>query len=298
CHDPYNDDPRYLRNRIRHDLLPWLAEHANRRIKDVLVQSAAIWQAEEDYLAAAAAEAYQRSARAGKAGVELRVAELNSLPLALRRRVVRLAHTAVSPVEVKDLGFAHTEAVLALLDGGSGRALNLPHGVRVERFPCHLLFSRRPPAPVPAFLYPLAVPGSTAVPELGYTVHTFLDGEGAPAAAQNSLVASAVFDYNVAGSQLFARNWRPGDWFIPRGLTGSKKLSDFFIDAKIPRSERSRVLIIATADNVVWVAGLREDDRFAAGPQTTQRIRIEVRRADCSKKEGETHEQHQANPGR
>ncbi|BCV23406.1 tRNA lysidine(34) synthetase TilS [Gelria sp. Kuro-4] len=293
-HDPYNDDPHYLRNRIRRAFLPWLAEEANPRIKEVLAQSAAIWQEEEDYLQAAAAAAYRKAACAQRDGVGLKAEELEALPPALRRRVLRLAYAAVSPAGVKDLGFTHTEALLDLAGGGAGRVLDLPHGVRAERHPDYLRLTRVPPAAaVPPFSYPLVVPGVTIIPELDYAVHTFFADDGDRASsAPVSLVASAVFDYNEAGPRLFARNWRRGDWFCPRGLGGRKKLSDFFIDAKIPRSERSRILLIATARDIIWVAGLREDARFVAGPGTARRIHIEVHRTDSGTKEGDTDEQH------
>jgi tRNA(Ile)-lysidine synthase len=136
----------------------------------------------------------------------------------------------------------------------------------------------------------LAVPGVTVIPELGCAVHVIIEGKPAPYPS-GSLVASADFDYNEAGPQLFARNWRAGDWFCPRGLRGRKKLSDFFIDVKVPRFERGRILIIATPNDVMWVVGMREDARYVAGPGTSRRVRIEIRRTSLAQ-EGDAYEQH------
>lgn len=275
--DPYNEDLAYLRNRIRHRLLPWLADNINPRIKELLAQAAAIWQEEDNYLADCARTAYREVAREEEGALALARERLAALPLALQRRVVRLAYATLSGEDTRDLAFEHTRALLELAAGG-GQALDLPHGVRAERVGTDLVLSQRKERePVTPFGYSLAVPGVTVIPELGCAVHVIIEGKPAPYPS-GSLVASADFDYNEAGPQLFARNRRAGDWFCPRGLKGRKKLSDFFIDAKVPRSERDRVLIIATPDNVIWVVGMREDARYVAGPASTAKVRIEVRR--------------------
>lgn len=277
-HDPYNDDLAYLRNRIRKELLPWLETHANVRVKEVLAQSAAIWQEEEDYLAAAAQAAYRETATEGGRRVELVAGRLLSLPLALRRRVVRLAFAALVGGDVRDLGFEHTEALLALSTSRVGQVLDLPRGVRAERLYRGIALTRwEHPESVPPFCYRLAVPGVTFIPELGYTVHVVLATEDTDTGSlPGYLVARADFDYNETGSELWARNRRPGDKFCPSGLNGHKKLSDFFIDEKVPRLERDRVLLITTAQDIIWLVGLRTDSRFAVSPGTTKRITIEV----------------------
>ncbi|MGI6129797.1 MAG: tRNA lysidine(34) synthetase TilS, partial [bacterium] len=76
---------------------------------------------------------------------------------------------------------------------------------------------------------------------------------------------------------LYVRNRRQGDWFYPQGVGGRKKLSDFFIDSKIPRHKRDRVLIVTNASNdVVWVAGLRVDARFIIRAGTERKLFIQV----------------------
>ncbi len=62
---------------------------------------------------------------------------------------------------------------------------------------------------------------------------------------------------------LYARSWQPGDRFQPAGMNGSKKLQDFFVDKKIPRSKRHQIPIIVNSDNqIVCVGNLRLDKRF------------------------------------
>jgi tRNA(Ile)-lysidine synthase len=63
---------------------------------------------------------------------------------------------------------------------------------------------------------------------------------------------------------LALRGWRPGDRFRPLGMSGEKKLQDFFVDAKVPRQERARIPLLLVGGRIAWVVGQRvaEDFRF------------------------------------
>ena len=98
-------------------------------------------------------------------------------------------------------------------------------------------------------------------------------------------MATGVFDYNETGYSLYARNRREGDWFYPQGVGGRKKLSDFFIDCKIPRQERDRVLLLTNSTDIIWVAGLRVDARFIVRDKTSRRLFVQVRRSTRGQRE-------------
>ncbi|MFC1954489.1 tRNA lysidine(34) synthetase TilS [Chloroflexota bacterium] len=66
------------------------------------------------------------------------------------------------------------------------------------------------------------------------------------------------------------RHWQPGDRFQPLGMNESKKLAKFMIDAKIPRSWRQQVPIVASPLFPLWVVGWRIDDRMKVSKNTRQ----------------------------
>ncbi len=78
-------------------------------------------------------------------------------------------------------------------------------------------------------------------------------------------------DAATIGETLTVRTWQPGDRFRPLGMSGEKKLQDYFGDAKAPRELRTRLPLVFNADHLVWVAGLRIDDRVRLTP-TTQAV--------------------------
>jgi tRNA(Ile)-lysidine synthase len=64
------------------------------------------------------------------------------------------------------------------------------------------------------------------------------------------------------------RPWRPGDFFYPLGMGHRKKVSDFLVDQKVSLPDKSRITVVESAGNVVWVVGYRIDHRYRITPQT------------------------------
>ena len=69
-----------------------------------------------------------------------------------------------------------------------------------------------------------------------------------------------------------------GDYFFPLGMKGRKKVSDFLVDIKLPLPEKQSVTVIESAHEIVWLPGLRIDDRFKVTPQTKTSLVISVRK--------------------
>lgn len=88
----------------------------------------------------------------------------------------------------------------------------------------------------------------------------------------SNLVAN--IDMDTLCFPLTLRKWKTGDWFIPFGMKGKKKISDFLIDAKVPRFEKDSVYVIESSGKIVWVVGYRIDNRFAVNASTTKILRI------------------------
>lgn len=148
--DPTNRDVTIPRNRIRHELLPYLARHVGDGIVDVLARQATIAREDADWLDRAATETARALVLEEGAGASLDIAALGALPPALARRVIRTALTRTAGRRF--VGFDHVEAVLALAeistDGRAPRAetIDLP-GQRVKRIEGRLTFDPLPPDP-------------------------------------------------------------------------------------------------------------------------------------------------------
>lgn len=84
----------------------------------------------------------------------------------------------------------------------------------------------------------------------------------------------AYLDGDKIGQPLEIRRWRDGDSFQPLGMKGTKKISDYLIDNKISVMEKQNVLVVTSNDRIVWVVGMRIDERFKITPQTKRVVKI------------------------
>lgn len=84
----------------------------------------------------------------------------------------------------------------------------------------------------------------------------------------------ALLDADKLKFPLKVRRWQDGDWFVPFGMSGRKKLSDYLIDKKVSMAEKSRQFVLVSGDDIVWVIGRRLDDRFAITRRTENVLRV------------------------
>lgn len=90
----------------------------------------------------------------------------------------------------------------------------------------------------------------------------------------SQLIAS--LDLDLVSFPVTVRHWEPGDRFMPLGMKKMKKISDFLIDLKVPVSEKEKVLLLLSGNEVVWVMGYRIDDRFRITDRTSKILAITV----------------------
>ena len=83
-------------------------------------------------------------------------------------------------------------------------------------------------------------------------------------------------DSSLLKFPLTLRYWHKGDKFVPFGMTGVKKLSDFFNDQKIPRPQKSKIPLLVSGNKILWIVGYRADNRFRIGPKTSKVVKIEI----------------------
>jgi tRNA(Ile)-lysidine synthase len=84
----------------------------------------------------------------------------------------------------------------------------------------------------------------------------------------------ACLDLDRVRFPLTIRRWMPGDYFYPLGMDQTKKLSDFFVDEKVPLPEKERIWILAAGKTIVWIMGHRIDHRFRITSSTRSVLRL------------------------
>lgn len=252
--DPSNQKNIYLRNKIRNKILPLLQEEVNLNLVETLNRTAQIFQAEEKYWQTITEENAGNYCLTGEGFIKLLLAQWKTIHPAVQRRLIRHSYQLIR--NSQGLGFLHVEEVRKLADNGQpGKILHLPDRVKVEKTYDCLIFSDLDYSGSGGTLEVrrLIIPGITSVPEKNLIIRAELVNEIKESFDLSSL---AVIPFKDKIPELWARSRRPGDRLSPQGLKGSKKLKEYFIDKKIPRGERDRILLVAEDDEVLWIPGI------------------------------------------
>ncbi|MDB4895668.1 MAG: cell cycle protein [Firmicutes bacterium] len=268
--DPSNLKPDYLRNRLRLQLLPHLAQEFNPAIAENLAETAAILREEEALLERLTVESLARCRIPGETEALLTDVLLGE-PLALARRVVRLAAREATGSDL-EIGLDAVSQVLELAAAARGtRALHLPGGLAVvaEYGICRFVSRVESDQQAPSGEWVITVPGETLVPQLGLRVQATRGTSPAEPMA-------ATFDADLLPGPLALRHRRPGDRISPVGMTGSKKVQDILVDAKVALRVRDRVPLLVAGEAVLWVIGHRLDRRFLATESSRNVVNINV----------------------
>jgi tRNA(Ile)-lysidine synthase len=278
--DPSNRDPAFLRNRIRHEIVP-LLEHVQPGFRAAVLRLAELAWKDRSYLLMQSALLLREQVLVehSPGRVALRLAALSRIDSpALRWRVVRDA-LRFFPAGSTDIEQTHIEAIMRLAaEGKSGDLIHLPRGIIAERgYGVLILRVGEAAADEPVGEFVLEVPGETAVMSLNVTIVAELLSRAAALPPVEEPPNVAQLDYSATPEPLLVRTWRRGDRFTPLGMTGSMKVHDFFVNQKIPRDERRRVPIVTAGEEIAWVVGMRIDDRFKVTDATETVLRLEAR---------------------
>lgn len=277
CYDRSNDDRSLLRNRVRHELLPFLREKFNPAINQNLGKLMSIAQAEEDYISHHAAHSYQQvatdQARHAKTVVRLTRQTFNAVHRALQRRIVETA--------CWQLGCRPSFRTISAIVGQSvarksGSEIHLRQGVVATITETEIILKR-----YPAFLSQRRRTTGEISGEMwlqGYGLHTLSTSDQSirleKAPATPSSEPTHLLDGKCLQFPLLIRAARPGERMTPLGAPGSKKVAKILSDKKIPRTQRPRHPVLISDSKIIALLGICTSESSRITDQTTEIIEI------------------------
>ena len=298
--DVTNADLHHMRNSVRHELLPMLAEKYNPAIVETLARAADVARAEEEYWAEECERLLPmvllpgkpvrgggRSASpSGHCGLSIDL--LEKQPEALRRRLVRAAAAQLGI----SVDLEHVTEILGLLDSGA-KLCELPGGWRVKRGFRELSFEADlEPKPVgtdrakkkeeaAGYEYPLPAPGQVTVPEINSVVHARLlpylqEDEGYNHSPLPGTVSADSGAMKIGDAPLKLRCWRAGDRFTPANARAEKKVKELLGRLKVEPSVRKLWPVVVAGDQVIWVRGTRPRQILLDRDGARHRLVIEI----------------------
>lgn len=271
--DSSNETTTPQRNWLRHAVLP-LLETRYPAVARTIARTARVLADDFAYLTATAEDWLRGHARQDPQGLLLDRDAWRALPPALQTAVLRAAVAQVAG-HMQGLEYAHVaDARATLSEGKTGISAVLPGGLlcRTEHDGIWIGYA---PAQVGIEPLALSLPGRTAIAPLGYAFDAALIAPSAVDFHTGTPDENAWLDAGLVDGPLYVRTRRPGDRFVPLGMTGEKKLQDFLVDARVPERLRDRVPLVVTEDDrIVWVAGHRIDARFRISDTTEQALHL------------------------
>ena len=286
--DESNDDLRFVRNRIRHHLLPLLASEYNPRIKAHLNHLADVMRTEEAWIGGLVTAPYEKAVvNRGKGTITLSADTVRQAHPALARRLVRMALQDLTGT-LQRISFSHIQSVLRLLTDGDGeKERHLPGGIRARRSGERLMLfmatgCRRGAAEVAieaeaasktAICGPF--PATVEIQSMGIGLRFSLCRPHQLPRWTDVGRNRAYFDMDRLSLPLTVRSAVPGDRFSPLGAAGSQKLKKFFIDHRIPRQDRAMTPVLTDEHRIVWLVGERIDDYVKVTADTSQVLSVE-----------------------
>lgn len=245
--DETNFEAVYTRNKIRLNLIPEIEREFNPAFVDVVTKNAEIIREDTEFLDSLAKDAYS-----GKVELE----SFSILPRSLKRRVVEL-YFKDSARKCENLSSIYVEDILSLCEKGeTGKSIDLPSGFCAKIEYGALIIEKK--EEIKPFCYKIVEDKVLNISEIGKTLLMKKSPDG---------------DIHLDDTEnLVIRSKRTGDVFYPCGMSGKKRLSDFFTDKKIPKSERAKTPILEKDGDIVAVLGHRCDRRFCG--KTAYKIEI------------------------
>jgi tRNA(Ile)-lysidine synthase len=283
--DSSNEKPLYHRNRIRKELLPVITRLAPAAVR-VLQRQADLLREDEHYLTGITNELVRTLVSHHSRGVQqLNRQAFVELPVALQRRLVR-AILRTYDKEGRASNVRVVESVRHLFLKGRSRARLSLKQTRVTLNQGSVRFSpvggdrtdetgsghRKSESlllPVPSMVYWAGTKQQIHV--------RLMTCRAAEELERVSSSVSALFDADRCSAPLMVRAWQAGDRFFPHGMKGkSKKLQNFFTDRKVARPERGTVPLLVAPEGILWVVGMRQDERFVVQGGTTRCLFVSV----------------------
>jgi len=299
--DQTNADCRYRRNFIRHRLLPALQEDCCGCLVEQLYELSRAAQRYYELVCHRAERAWRESAAAAAGRIRLDLALLKGEPEPVVVELIRRALGAVGSGE-RYLRQEHYQSVLRLARGGtSGKVVELPGGYIARYEYGQMVFEqdRREGKPAQDREIVINVPGRTAFGR--YLIEATIlgaqqvadrsagkrrtAGPACPPGADGGPIANCIeqFDIEKISGAIVVRQRRPGDRFVPLGLSSEKKVGKFLTGAQVPADLRSKILVVADSEKVIWVWPIRMSEQVKITTETQTVLQLEI--TDISGKE-------------
>ncbi len=257
--DASNETTKYQRNLLRHEVVPVLKK-LNPNLEETIFQTSERIRGAEAIFERYVSEVKNRAVKETNEAIFINVPELEtSLALAT------VLHELLKPYH---FAFEKSKQIAANLHNTSGTQFDSPtHNLVIDRD--QLVIT---PKDLRNFAsYEISETATELKADNFRLKIKRVPAEGYKIPKGKNV---AALDAGLLQFPLKLRPWQEGDWFVPLGMNGKKKISDLLIDQKVPLNLKSKILVLNSAQSIAWVVGLRPDNRFKVSEKTEEVLEV------------------------
>ena len=273
--DSSNFDKRYLRNRLRLELIPLLLSYQPKLIQH-LSNNAVLFSYEHQFLEKESQKALKIiSIDSQDKSLELSLPLLKKSPPALKYHIIRQAIKEVKG-NLQRIDFGHITRIAGIIENSKPQIkINLPEGLVVKKIYERLKFDLGNDTYPGSFSYFLNNSDRFYINETDQTI-ILKEISKKDFSPHYASLFVAFLDLDIIKWPLKIRNVREGDKFIPLGLNGFKKVKNIFIDNKIPIEDRKKTIILENRNDIIWIPGIRIDERYKIKEHTKRILQCAI----------------------
>ena len=274
CMDITNKSTEYTRNKIRLELLPYIKENINKKAEYNIVNAGKMLGEIEDYLEIETNKTYDEYVDENEEGIFISLKAFEIHP-AIAKRIVRKGIEKKAG-KLKDVTAAHVESIINLAKLEVSKSVNLPYNIKaIKKYKGIQLSDLSDIKNEKIKEIPIIV-NNELINENPYNgkIKINFENNGFSVDDIQELRYTKWIDCDKIGS-LTLRNRKEGDYLVVNDSGSKKKLKEYFINEKIPKEDRDKVLLLADGNHIVWIVGYRISSYYKVNSNTKNIIKIE-----------------------
>ncbi len=264
--DSSNKKDDYTRNFVRHKIVPAITKRINPSLAETLLETSEIFDANAHYVNKEIDSFFPNIVDKQDDLYRISVHPIQKEDLFIQQMI---AHRILSFIGCEP-SFRAINSLLDLLENQKGKRFEISKEWDAERLEHEILITKK--INPKEFSFSLNNEGTIAAENFIFSIKK----SPVPGNKAHHHPSIEYVDASRVHFPIVVRSWCHGDAFVPLGMKGTKKLSDFFADQKLSSKDKKTIPVIESGSNIMWIAGYRLDDRFKLTQKTKNAYQLTI----------------------
>jgi len=267
----------YTRNKIRLKVIPYIEDNFNSNFISTLSQTSELFRIDNDYLEIETDKAFNACVTQVGDNYKIDIDLFQKQHKAIQNRVFRKIISKITN-SLKDFTYVHVNSLNELINNKTGNKINLPKRITARKeYNCVIIgIINEGETDNKNFSYKVVnIPSNLYIKELGMEVSLqIFENKKTISYPKNDY--TKWFDYDKIKHVIQIRGRKTGDYIELKGLAGTKKLKNYFVDQKIPRYERNNIPLVVDGQHIIWIVGYRISEKYKVTKETKNILQINI----------------------